>query len=747
MFDISLGIPLLAMLLLTSAMDKSKTIYILSLLPYPDPLFNPSWRDGPAISLALDMARDQINNQTELLPDYHIELIHDDSGCEYTTKAYVAFVRNVFYGNKIIGIIGPGCSNSVFSLGRLISYKQMGIVTLHGGGSPLLSNRSVYHYALSSHGSNGLSFAAGLSLMKASSWTRVGVLIDDSQGQQSHSSYVATLRDTVSSLLAVDNHYSINILPTVDDLFIPLGDIIKEGLRINFLFTPVEITQRVLCLAMHQGMVYDAYQWVVNSYFFDEVAKDVNFTHNKRQYSCSEKQMKTVALNQVFFLNLRISALNETAPSTYSKFSFSEFDRLFHERIEKYNSRSGDLNRPNISLSVWSTYFYDSLWAWTVVLDCVTRKNPSLDLTKYEYGDTAFSDLLIEEFYSLNFQGISGRIKFDNNTGFVIRALSVFRVNSGKPKEVAYYDPEEGFILTKRIEFISDRFPDKIQIVSTEVVAVFISIALFQLVTLVVLHILTLKYRHYPSVRASSLKLHQILYFGCYIFALVLFILTIEGLGQFNDRMFEVVCNINWAWLFPISFTLTFGTVAVRTWRLYRIFTHYRNPSRFVGDVYLMTFVLVLLLVDIVVATIWMIADPLQVKYSFYPSQEKVTKFQVRVRQCVNNSFEVFNGIVLGLKVALVVGVLVLTILTRNIKNRSFTTKKLRALVYLFSIVLSVGFITYFISLSSNPLSSLAFVSIMLTLNFMLFLFIILVFLPPLMPLIQKSITPARVWS
>ena len=534
---ILVGIHLLAILVFSDAIQKNKTIYILSLLPYPDPLFNPSWRNGPAISLALDMARDQINNQTELLPDYHIELIHDDSGCEYTTKTYVAFMRNAFHGNTVIGIIGPSCLNSVLSLGRLTSYKQMSIVTLHGGGSPLLSNRSAYRYALSSHGPDDLSYIAGIGLIKASSWTRVGVLIDDSQGQQSHSSYVAKIRNVIASLLTTDNPISINFLPTIDSMSIPLGDIIREGLRINFLFTPVETTQRVLCLAMHQGMVYDAYQWIVDGNIFDEVAKDVSFTYHQRQYSCSEKVMKTVALDQVFFLNLRLSARNETAPSTYSKYSFSEFDRLFHERIEKYNSRSDVLN---LSHSVWSAYFYDSLWAWTIVLDCATRKNPSLDLTKYEYGDTAFSDLLLKEFYSLNFQGISGRIKFDNNTGFVIRALSVFRVNSGKPKEVAYYDPEEGFILTKRIEFISDRFPDKIQIVSTEVVAVFISIALFQLVTLVILHVLTLKYHHYPSVRASSLKLHQILYFGCYIFALVLFILTIEGLGQFNDKTFQV---------------------------------------------------------------------------------------------------------------------------------------------------------------------------------------------------------------
>ena len=246
-----------------TAANKSKAIYILCLLPYPDPLANPSWSEGPPIALALNMARDQINNQTELLPDYRIELIHDDSGCEYTTKAYVGFMRNAYSftsQNKLIGIIGPGCSVASLALAPLISNDRIAIVTVHGGGSPLLSNRTSYPYALSSLGM-GDSFAhIGAKLMQKSKWNQVGVLFDDSR-----IFYSSILRKFEEILRSIDAN--IGFLSPVYDTFIPLGVIINEGLRINFLFTPVETTQQVLCLAMHRGMVSPAYQWTVSNNF------------------------------------------------------------------------------------------------------------------------------------------------------------------------------------------------------------------------------------------------------------------------------------------------------------------------------------------------------------------------------------------------------------------------------------------------------------------------------------------------
>ena len=721
-------------LVLAGAVNKNKTVHILSLLPYPDPLFSHSWREGLAISLALDMARDQINNQTELLPDYHIELIHDDSGCEYTTKAYVSLMRNVFYSDKkVIGIVGPGCSRSTAALAQLTSRKEVALVTVHGGGSPLLSNRTLYPYALSSLGSHDLFKVLGIKLMEKSNWKRVGVLFDESLF------YSSNAQEFIKS---VDNSNLTGFAFPVYVTFIPLESIMNKGLRINFLFTPVETTQRVLCLAMHQGMVYDAYQWIITSNFFDEVAKDINFNYNGRQYNCSAEDMKTTALSQAVFLDFQLSPLNETAPSTYSKYSFREYDQSFRETIDKYKSLNIRFYDTNISYSVWSTYFYDSLWAWSVALDSLTRNQPGLDLTKYGYGDTAFSDMVMEEFYNLDFEGVSGSVKFLNDSGSAVRTLSVVQVSNGSAQQVACFDNVRTVLnASHKLVSIPDVFDSVVQGVSKELVVTFLIITLLQLAVVLVLHVLTIRYRSYPSVKASSFKLNIFLFVGCYALIILLLVETVGRLW-FDEFPTSFVCNLTTVWMLPIMFTVVFGTVAVRTWRLYRIFTHYLRPSQFIGDYRLMTFVLLLVLVDIVLGTVWTAVEPYRIKVSMYHYRQEIAVFHVRRSYCKSERHEVhvvFVGLVYCWKVLLMTAVVVLSILTRSITNQSFTTKTLRVFCFLFCPHILIGHGTYIILSYVDPVSVSQFVVYIVVYTLALLLLIILIILPPLLPLIREK--------
>ncbi len=108
--------------------------------------------------------------------------------------------------------------------------------------------------------------------------------------------------------------------------------------------------------------------------------------------------MKAIALNGVYFLKYRLSSLNESIASTYSRYSFATYDQQLRKRIENYNSQNSMAF--NISYSSRTTYFYDSLWAWSVVLDRLTKKHPGLDLASQKYGNTMLSDMILDEFYT-----------------------------------------------------------------------------------------------------------------------------------------------------------------------------------------------------------------------------------------------------------------------------------------------------------------------------------------------------------
>ncbi len=711
--------------------NKNRTLYIATLLPYPDPLFNPSWSEGPQVSVALELAKEQINNQTAILPDYNIELIQGNSGCQFTTEAYEAVVSNVYSPAEkaVIGIIGPGCSSSSVAITALSSREELSMVTVHGGGSPLLSDRTTKPYAIGVLGSSESFAAVAVQIMLKHKWRRIGALFDESR-----LFYTTTIKK-IETVLSRLNETAETIIPSIGflspvyDWFIPLSVIVSEGLRVNLLLTPVSTTQRIVCLAYHRGMVYPYYQWIIVSNTFEEVATEVSFYFKRKEYNCSAAEMRNVGLNRTFFFNYKLSPINETAPSTYSKYSFTEYDQIFKDKIEQ----------SNLTYSIWTTYFYDSLWAWAVVLDGLSQKG--IDLTQYRYGNTLLSDMLLEGFYGLDFSGVSGRIKFNRESGFLLRQTSVFQVVNSTALLVAFND-ENGLIKVTPFEYIPDQFPDEFNERNPKLLAAFVAITILQLVVLVIFHALTIKYRHYPSVKATSLKLNQIMYVGCYLFILTLF-LYIANIGYqvFNDPVTEIMCNLHWAWLFPFSFTLTFGAVAVRTWRLYRIFTHYLNPGRFIADHYLMAFVFILLGVDVLLGTLWVFIDPQKLVVNHFTQIDGVRKYDILMRLCESQISPWWSrGLVLGYRVVLMLVVLVLAFLTRNIQNQSFTTKTLRALVFLFTIDTLMGFLLYFLFRLQAPLSPLSFSAIVIALHIMLFLFVSLVFLPPLLPKFKEEL-------
>ncbi len=179
--------------------------------------------------------------------------------------------------------------------------------------------------------------------------------------------------------------------------------------------------------------------------------------------------------------------------------------------------------------------------------------------------------------------------------------------------------------------------------------------------------------------------------------------------------------------------------MAVRTWRLHRIFTHYLNPGRFIADYYLITFVFILLGVDVLFGTLWMAIDPQQLARNNVTVYRDVANFEVVVRSCSNNPYWTYI-LVFGYRAVLIVVVLVLTFLTRNIQNQSFRTKTLRVLVYLSSLILVVGFVLFYLFLFyGSPLSHAPLAFIMLTFHGLLLLFITLICFPPLLPKIREE--------
>lgn len=729
--------------------DVKEVIYLLTLLPYysPVPNLNPSWNHGDNIQPALDLAQDQINNSSSLLENYTLKLIHAEAGCNQVARTGVSFVMKHFsnltgeqecgggnlpgismehlrpkHGGNLAGIVGPGCSASSIGLAPLTSRSDIGLVMVHGSGSPTLTNRTKYQYSIGTLGSTE-SFVNGfLYLLEKASWNRIAILYDDSRLY-----YLDTKKELFKRLANEASDVSIEFFSAVSFTHLPL-DVIRQSLiRIIYVLCPIELSKRIICLSHSKNMVYSNYQWVFMSQILEQLREPIGpFSYDGMKYNCSGEIM-TDALNSTLLMMYRLVPSPGKMP--VSNTTYQEYLDLYEAYTDKYNERTG-LDR-NATYTFWASYLYDAVWAWGIVLDNLT-KSGHLGYDR----ETGFisPDIISEQFYRTAFQGMSGEIHFDNETGYVQRVINISQVIKGT-ETCVNHNQLHHINCSNNINTILDSFSERVVKVDASIGIVSILVSAIQLVIILTLHVITIVNLKRPSVKASSPTLLHISYIGAYVLVAGVCLSALTSVLSHNGA----ICwlhQLSWAWFLPVGFTLAFGPVAMRSWRIYRIFEHYLNPGPLISNHILLGGIVLLLCIDGILGVTWTYLD------SFVPENETEFNYaigaSVKVKTVCNCAhYKVWFGLMGAYKLGLLKIVSVFGLLTRNISNRSFTTDALRIFAYIITIIFLLGFSLYYILFFSSFDPNGSFVILMVVFNSVTTVFIICIFVPPVAPLLK----------
>ena len=663
-----------------------ETLYLLTFLPYRN-LYassNPSWSGGDNVRPAIDLAAYQINRREDILVNYSLEIVHLKDGCDkhLTSITFTDFVQGWYDAkkkNEFVALLGPSCSSSTIALAPLVQHPGIDVVSVHDAGSPGLSNCFRYGNLLGALGTSRSFIESFLYLISRAKWTNVAVLFDDSR-----QIFINSKSLMLEVLNQRYNNVSVMYTSPVSDTHIQ-----QLRLRIVFILAPLSLAEKILCLARSRGMYFRSYQYVLMSSRLDDFNGPISFSYRENIYSCSHKDLRVTLKNSllIYYNLVPTSGLELLANVMYE-----EYLSAYAGYRANYTNLTG---RSSVE-SYWANNLYDAVWAWAVVLDDLTKEKKEID-----FESENISDLVLEKFYHVDFGGMSGRFFFDNSTGFIEREVIISQAQDNASYFVAFVNPK-GARRCNGMEscgsqLITIEYTFKIREVreSQELAVFYLLLTFVQFLVIVVLHITTVCNKGALSVKASSFKLLNDSYFGTYILVMGTFFWTLYSAARINIILKLYFCQFLWAWTIPIGFSLAFAPIAMKTWRIYRIFEHYMDPGSFISTPYLFAGTIIITALYLTVSIIWSAWDPFVLLYNKKEHYAVETVTLVVYPYCTCNYHGYWLLVIGFLSLCLLFVCTILALLTRNIQNSSFATTSLRVFVYLMSMVIIFGFALY----------------------------------------------------
>ena len=700
---------------------KESTVYLLTIFPYPQPNSSvgtdaqPAWNGGPCVVPAAELAVKHINQAQNVLQGHRLKLIHADGGCNVTIRARISFITHIQREKKpIIGIVGPGCSESATAVSSLTGRGSLVLPNVHTAISAELEDRQKYPYTFGIIGSAFQIVEAVFSFISYYHLDNVAALYDDT-GAYLYSS--RRLDERIQRGLSNTGRF----ISHVYDTFIPIEALKSSGAKVVIVLSTLTLSQKILCIAHHEGMVFPEYQWILVGYTYSTfVERITSFYYNGNPYMCNwtaQEYYKT-SLRGALFFNFRLLPQNRSIPLVSGL--------TFHDTVEQYHKQAAAHHHDTCPQSmltnnlIWANTVYDAVWAIAIAL------NKHLDniSTNFQY---------------VHFNGATGYIKFDKETGYVQRHVNVFQITDSGGVLV-------GSILNGNVTPNKNSPPVLINTssryasVNPFLSAFFVLIYLILLIFTVTVHVMSLLKRKHPSVKASSPILNHFVFASCYLTVTnaLLFILVIKTFGIPSFGVVGNVCHVIWVWLFPISSTLSVGVLIAKTWRIYRIFIHFRDPGPFISTKALVMIVVVQLSIDTIIATAWSAISPITLKIVEGGVAMNEDGEIIITRQCVFTNTIIWLGLLGAYKLFQMLLLLALCLLTRSVKDRRFSTTSLTIGTYLSLLLSFIVVPVYAILWFTNTEIHADFVLLCIYQSAIILVLLVFVLAPPLLPLLKS---------
>ena len=722
----------------------TKPLYLLTLVPFSDRSNDAGWDNGLGTISGARVAQNEINNRTDLLHGYHIQLIVKNSEACSHVEIGTGLSNLVMYTvdppcQPVVAVNGLICSSHTSQLSPVAGHDGYDLIQLASANSPIFETTGSFPHLWHFFGSASEYVNTALAIMDKYEWEQIGLVYD--AGSAFHSGIAQYFERQIKSS---HHNKTLRFKAAVSETAMPYFEQILVNLRhssVTIMFVSLSPQQAsiLLDLTYNEGFVYPNYTWILVETTITDIVETKVIHPAERIYNASNGHIHVYI--QRAPTNQSMKLPSGELISSFEKKYLADF-----EQVRKLYSEYNITHHIGFARSL-----YDQVWALALALNKSVPVLSSLNLSidSYSIGQPKITTVIEEKLSNLSFQGAGGMVEF-NDYYSVSKPVEIFWVvHNGNETLVGIYDPLNlsNFYVNINVSDLPKDAREKVFERINYIAAVILyiitgAVIMFTTVQLV----LYLYYRHHKVIKATSPYLSLFMFAGSYLLCIACIIKITSGSFEMiirSPKLFVDLLSTNIVLLLNgMSFILV--TLFIKLLRVYRIFS-----SRLKMDLgkywnnlpLLITIFFLTILPNLIVVPLILIKPPEYELTADHTNngRNKISKMQVDLAR---TNYLVNIGIIFGYIAIFSAIIVYLAFRTRKIKHKNFKdTKKLNFFisVLVFTSVITVALYLIFIFSQYRHIAYIVLVTGLLVVSaanqFILFL-------PKILPILLSNIYP-----
>jgi gamma-aminobutyric acid type B receptor len=416
-------------------------------------------------------------------------------------------------------------------------------------------------------------------------WKQVGIVTQNENLFTENEEILREILNEINVTLLLSNSFDSDENPANNPM------IFAENAHIFFLNAYENKARQVACAAYQRGLYGKYYSWIfVGWYDYQWWMQESDELH---PFNCTVEQMEEFVNYSLIVQQYPINDMRDK--EVIGGYSYNSF-------IEEYNKR---INNNSIYNHSYTAHIaYDATWTLALALDKVERKLSSGDigdcpnpnnitrLYDFKHRNSTVACLIRSELTKTSFEGLTGSVLFGvNGTRSVDSSpIRIFQIRDNTQVIIATWRGSADSMVNvtyignfnEKIVFPYGIPPDgtperNISFFHISLIVILYTLASVGLVCCLVCFIFILAFRKKRVVRLTSPNLDYIIIAGLAMTFISVYFRAYPK--PIDDESTVIIvplfCGITSSLDF-IAYTLTFGTILCKMWRIYYIF---HNPS------------------------------------------------------------------------------------------------------------------------------------------------------------------------